>query len=191
MKRYAIGLVVALLAMTPAATRADGSWLDQSPPVQWNTPGMAVPVAPAATPDQRCLTTVRPAETDEDDALVQAGWYLVGGYQGGWGEYMAIGASNFDGMCRPLGFQTFVFVDGNFAGTISPVLMDSRTDGVVGQVALGVQDRIAALFSRYADTDPLCCPSRTTAASYHIDRSGELPVLLLDSTSTSPTSPGG
>ena len=61
-------------------------------------------------------------------------------------------------MCRPLGYNGFVFVDGAFAGTISPEPMDPRTTGA-GSIT-GLQNgRINARYVRYAATDPLCCPS--------------------------------
>jgi hypothetical protein len=182
--------VVALVAL-PHTVRADGSWLDASPPVQWNQPGMALPTAPAGSNlDPRCLMTSRPVETDEDSAVVNAGWYLVGAYQSGWGIRIVLGASDFDGMCRPFGFQAFAFVDGAFAGTLSPEPMNSRSDGVLTTMQL--QDGgITAQFSRYAPSDPLCCPSANSIASYTIDRSSKLPVVVLTGSSTQPSAPGG
>jgi len=84
-------------------------------------------------------------------------------------------------MCRPLGFNEFVFVDGNFAGTISPDLMDSRADGVGDVRAFAVKDSIAAEFQRYAPTDPLCCPSSTQTVFYGVTRSPAGPVLVAQS----------
>lgn len=193
MKLLALGLLTAAaLIVLPARARADGSWLDSSPPAQWNQPGMAIPTAPAGNNlDPRCVATTRPSETDEDVALVDAGWYLIGAYQGGWGVRVVLATSGFDGMCRPYGFQAFVFADGSFAGTLSPDLMDSRFDGALGSYRLLQDGAITAEFSRYADTDPLCCPSRLSSANYRIDRSGGLPVVVPMSTSTQPTSQGG
>jgi hypothetical protein len=37
--------------------------------------------------------------------------------------------SGYEGMCRPTGFQPCVFVDGAFAGTISPEPMATRANG--------------------------------------------------------------
>jgi hypothetical protein len=133
----------------------------------------------------------RPAETAEDLAVTNAGWTLVGGYQGGWGIKILIGASGADGMCRPLGFQTFVYVDGQFAGTISPVLMDARTDGVVSRVDLGPGEApLTATFNRYTPADPLCCPSSTSFVQYKIDSSSGLPVLVPASAFTQPSRQG-
>ena len=44
--------------------------------------------------------------------------------------------SNADGMCRPLGYQFFLFVGDDFAGTLSPAPMDSRTDGGLSDLQL-------------------------------------------------------
>src|SRR6266542_5375897 len=78
----------------------------------------------------------------------------------------------YDGMCRPWQFNAFVFVEGRLAGTVSPVPMDSRTDGVLsGQPAVLHGGRLEAAFTRYAPSDPLCCPSRgTTRVSYQLTR---------------------
>jgi len=62
----------------------------------------------------------------------------------------ASGESAFDGMCRPLGYQFFVFSGGRFAGTLSPHPMDSRTDGAAQIPPLVSARELAAAFSRYA-----------------------------------------
>ena len=107
----------------------DETWLDGDL-ASWNTPGMAIPAAPTidGNPDPRCVERERPAETAEDDALIAEGWHLFLPYQRGWGVTLISGLASYDGMCRPLGYQSFVFVDGVFAGTVSPEPMNSRTD---------------------------------------------------------------
>lgn len=169
----------AIAALAPAAAFADGSWLD-APLASWNRPGMELPAAPPvdAPPDPLCTALARPPETDEDHAVADAGWTLFAGYQAGWGIVVVRGLSGYDGMCRPFGFNEFVFVDGVFAGTISPATMNSRTDGVGDVRTIGQKDSLTASFARYAPADPLCCPSSTTIVSYRIDRSGAAPVLV-------------
>jgi hypothetical protein len=81
-------------------------------------------------------------------------------------------------MCRPLGYNEFVFVDGQFAGTISPDLMDSRTDGVGDVRFFAVKDMLAAEFQRYSATDPLCCPSGSATVFYQVTRTPAGPVLV-------------
>jgi len=183
-------LVAALLSLALAATAAaDGAWLDARPPAQWNTPRMALPAAPPLDPNTnpQCVENARHADTDEDEELVKAGWLLVGSYVGGWDTLVVRAASGFDGMCRPLGYNYFVFVDGLFAGTVSPVLMDSRTDGSATTVEIQSEGDIAVMFSRYAESDPLCCPSRTSLAQYAVDRRTGQPVLMLTNVFTQST----
>jgi hypothetical protein len=182
-------LALALLAASPLAAFAQGSWLDGETPRQWPA-ASGVPMAPALPPDTvldpRCVEQSRPPETAEDRLTVAAGWMLIGEYRGGWGIKVVTGATHFDGMCRPQGYQVFVFAAGQFVGAVSPTTMDSRTDGAAVQTVLQGPDRLSVVFVRYADTDPLCCPSRTSSASYRIDRSGAQPVLVLTSVLTSP-----
>lgn len=71
-------------------------------------------------------------------------------------------------MCRPRQYQAFVFVRGLFVGTLSPQLMDSRTDGALSEVSLQSATLLTAQYLRYATTDALCCPSRTTSVIFEI-----------------------
>jgi len=81
-----------------------------------------------------------------------------------------------DGMCRPLAYQIFVFADGRFAGTLSPVPMNSRTDGAAQTPELfGSTVRVA--YSRYAPSDPLCCPSHVDTLGFRITRGAKGPAL--------------
>ena len=72
-------------------------------------------------------------------------------------------------MCRPLGYQEFVFVDGVFAGTTSPKLMNARTDGSLLETDIKSSTQLTAQFARYTDRDALCCASRTSTVTYRID----------------------
>jgi hypothetical protein len=89
-------------------------------------------------------------------------------------------------MCRPYGYQFFVFADGIFAGTLSPVVMDSRTDGAASAVRLESPDRITADFLRYTATDPLCCASRISTAAYRVNRFALGPVVTMFNVRTGP-----
>jgi len=183
----AIAFVAGLLAW-PGSTMADGSWLDAEAIEGWNLPSAAIPIAPGlpSGTDPRCVATARPPETDEDRALAAQGWMLIAEFQGGWGVRNILGASSFDGMCRPLGYQHFIFVDGQFAGTDAPAPMDSRTDGAATSVRLSGPDQLNVTYQRYAPTDPLCCPSRQTYVTWQIDRSQGAPVLVPASSFTTP-----
>jgi hypothetical protein len=173
--------VLALLVTAPhpiplAAQQA--SWLDGEL-ASWNTAAMAIPAAPTVDgyPDPRCASRERPAETDEDDALIAEGWRLFLPYQRGWGVTLVSGLAGYDGMCRPLGYQYFVFVDGEFAGTIAPRPMDSRSDGAADTVSLWFADQLSAEFRRYTANDALCCPSGSTSVDYTIVHTPAGPVL--------------
>ena len=160
------------------------TWLDQSKPASWNTRGGHIPAAPKTqgSVDPRCKEQARPAELDGDKRLAEQGWNLVGAYQGGWQVVVIRGTAGYDGMCRPQQYQDFVFVRGVFAGTLSPQPMNSRTDGAVARVSLQGNNRLTAEYARYAATDALCCPSRSTSVVFEIAK--DPPVVQAVSAST-------
>lgn len=122
--------------------------------------------------------------------MTAKGWRLFRDYQAGWGITVIWALSGYDGMCRPWGYQVFVFVDGVLAGSMSPRPMDARTDASLFSVQLlsrlAGPDPLVATFERYAGSDPLCCPSRRTMVRYRIDRFQGAPLLIPVSASTSP-----
>jgi hypothetical protein len=134
--------------------------------------------------DPRCRAQARPPQLEEDVRVRDRGWDLIGAYQGGWQILVVRGTAGYDGMCRPRQYQDFVFVRGVFAGTLSPHAMDSRTDGALGRVFVQGSSRLTGEYARYAATDPLCCPSRTTAVVFEIAATGA-PAVRPVSTSTS------
>jgi len=171
----------------PGAAHADGSWLDD-PAATWNAAGMAIPGAleRSAEVDPRCARQARPAESDEDRAVEAAGWMLFSTYTAGWGIKIVSGLSGYDGMCRPAGFQVFVFVDGALAGTLSPLPMVSRVDGALSRTSFFGPESLTATYVRYSDRDPLCCPSALSTATYKIERTPSGPVLTREATTTEP-----
>ncbi len=181
-------LIVAMLVSAAATIGAQpqaASWLDQPKPAAWNRAGAPIPTAPRiqGAVDPRCRGLARPPQLAEDRRVRDKGWDLVGAFQGGW-QIVVIGATaGYDGMCRPLQFQYFVFQRGVFAGTLSPKAMDSRTDGALTQVFLQGTNRLTAEYVRYTDADPLCCPSRTTSVEFEI--ANRAPVIRPVSASTS------
>jgi LPXTG-motif cell wall-anchored protein len=157
--------LTALLSLLTAATAMGAaSWLDAPPPA-WNTVG--APIASAPTGDlpnaqAMCRVQERTAANPEEQQVAAKGWLLESFWptlrQGNTAVVLAL--AMYDGMCRPLSFNAFAFANGTYAGTLSPVLMNSRTDGVFSGTPGFLPDgRISALFLRYAGTDPLCCPS--------------------------------
>lgn len=185
-----ISSLIALIALasTRLVAQAGGQiWLDR-PLANWNQGVKNFPAPPkAAEPVQtfgsRCKLQVRRTSPGER-ALADAGWlpYLHVDRRLVQGDIEILaGMSGADGMCRPTGFNVFVFVGGQLAGTLSPVPMSSREDGSIGPVRLSQGGLIAAEFARYTEKDPLCCPSGRIGVRYRIDRAPR-PVVVPAST---------
>jgi len=173
----AFAIILPLMVSAPALAQEE-TWLNGDF-ASWNTPGMTIPTAPTieGNTDPQCVERERPAETEEDKALVAEGWHLFLPYQRGWGVTLISGLAAYDGMCRPLGYQSFVFVDGVFAGTVSPEPMNSRTTGAASDVNLLYADQVSADYLRYAADDPLCCASGTDSVQFTIEDMPDGPVL--------------
>jgi hypothetical protein len=146
---------------------AAGSWLD-APPAAWNKPGAPIPIAPPLQQSQiRCQNQERGPASPAESQLRAQGWRLESYWPAtSKGNLTLVTAlADYDGMCRPLEFNVFAFVSGTYAGTLSPVNMNSRTDGVLAFLPSGPNPTsgpagsITATFERYLPTDPLCCPS--------------------------------
>ena len=166
-----------------AAAQAQPSWLDL-PPVRWNAPGAPVPAAapPNVPPQAQCVAGERPPQTGDESQLVAAGWRLLQAWPLRQATVVLEGravpagvllaTAGYDGMCRPYNFNAFVFVAGQFAGTFAPAPMVSRTDGVLaGAPSALPAGHFQADFTRYAPTDPLCCPSLGhTRVTYALER---------------------
>jgi LppP/LprE lipoprotein len=174
------------------AARTTSGWFD-APLTGWNRAGAPVPLAPAPQGNPpglgRCGESVRAPTTEEDRAVAAAGWTLFGPEPAREAIVVVQGMTSVDGMCRPLGFQAFVFANGRFAGTLSPVPMNSRTDGAQTRVELTSPPGIAADFARYAEGDPLCCPSRVSHVTYRLEggADGGQPVVVPLRVVTQPT----
>jgi len=163
-----------------------GGWLDQIL-LPWNERGAAVPKPPPPSPQQgenlaRCRPGIRGPLTPAERAVTAAGWWLYPNSTRSLGDVSVVGASSdWDGMCRAWSYQAFVFVGERFVGTLSPVLMDSRTDGAWQTAKIETPVHLSAQFLRYAREDPLCCPSRVSEVTYRIDlpmSARESPVLV-------------
>ncbi len=130
--RGGLALLCLFLALSPglrSAAGASGEWLDSAEPEPWNRAGAELPLpSPSDIPiDPRFSSRARAPETGSEPALTEAGWQLLAAAQAGWGVRVVQATSYYDGMGRPWQYQGFVFVDGQFAGTLSPHPMDSRT----------------------------------------------------------------
>ncbi|GAB4442381.1 MAG: LppP/LprE family lipoprotein [Cyanobacteria bacterium J069] len=173
------GLASRIAQKTPPPDPSD-SWLDENTP-NWNQPSAAIPTAPQPEGGDNleyCTQSFRQATLPEDALVQAAGWTLTGAAQVFNDTTVIMGMANADGMCRPLSYQVFVFSQGAFVGTLSPVLMDSRTDGSVFSVDLYGADELSARFSRYESSDPLCCASRESRVFYEIQTEGDTVILV-------------
>jgi hypothetical protein len=184
-------LIVAmlLLEVSPSAAQT-GAWLDTAL-ARWNQAGAALPTAPPpkGTPpgDPRCASFVREPATAAERDVVAAGWSLYGPARVKGSTTVLLADAAVDGMCRPWDYQAFVFVKDDFAGTLSPAPMDSRTDGALSEVRLLSPTSIEVTFLRYVSTDPLCCPSRLTTVRYRIEQRGKVPLVVPLSVQSKPS----
>jgi hypothetical protein len=80
--------------------------------------------------------------------------------------------------CEPERFNLFVFVDGAFAGTVSPAAMTPSRDGAAGAVRITGADTLTVEFARYLPSDSACCPSWRERATYRIEKTGAGPALV-------------
>lgn len=158
------------------------SWLDRSL-VHWNrqdrnTPRLPRPPAVQDTSwtKSRCGEQIRQPANSTERAIASIGWKLYGPVLSHGTTTVTTAMADADGMCRPLTYQGFVHSEGRFAGTLSPVPMNSRSDGALTKVEIVNRTRLRAEFARYIPSDPLCCPSRVSAVWYSI-RNAELPEL--------------
>jgi hypothetical protein len=180
-------IAVVFLGLAGAQTPA-GNWLDSNSVTAWNRPGTPIPYAPERqNPDPRCRALTRTPQSDEDAQLRAHGWDLVGSPSGAKDIQVIAATADYDGMCRPRQYQSFVFAHGVFVGTLSPHLMDSRTDGALSQVIIESDRKLQAKYLRYAATDPLCCASRTTTVTFAIDE--DPPMIRALSVTTVANSP--
>jgi hypothetical protein len=132
-----------------------------------------------------CRPQLYTAVTPEDKMVSKAGWFLFQKSTSRGGISIVIGGAASDSMCRPLGFQDFVFVDGVYAGTLSPIAMNAREDGEgLYDVSIPEERKIAVDFRRFAERDPLCCPSRVTRVEYEIREENGKPVVFATSAKT-------
>jgi hypothetical protein len=171
-------LALILVAAVPRLAAAQTSWLDGDR-ASWNQAGMAIPAAPEASPPfGPCGDFVRPPETDEDRQLDAAGWRLDSGYESGWGMRVVHAAQSFDANCRPMDYQGFIFVDGVFAGTVSPQPMMARTDGAAVDFHISHANQVTVTYTRYGPNDPLCCPASMDFVNYAVQRTAGGPVAM-------------
>lgn len=166
-------LIFALVIFAAAVgISAQGSWLDRPMSRNWNAGDGNVPNAPRtfAAIDARCREQIRTPDSLADRAVTRAGWSLFGPSQTFGQVTVVAGMATTDGQCRPTQFNYFVFVNNRFAGTLSPDMMNSRTDASLVDVDLVSEAALRAEFARYRASDAMCCPSQRSFVNYRINR---------------------
>jgi hypothetical protein len=187
---FGVACCLMLAIAFPGVAGAEAIWLD-GPPTAWNTAGGAIPTAPDSGPVfDMCLAGERGPVVAEESPVVAANWRLLANWPTRRvGEVAVVMATaGYDGMCRPVAFNAFVFAGGTFAGTLAPEPMASRTDGVLtGIPSIRPDGRIEATFTRYASTDPLCCPSRpSVSVTYRVEDHAGQPVVVVEQLAAAP-----
>jgi heat shock protein HslJ len=174
-----LALVSATVFLSPEIKRSStlqaqpsaGTWLDR-PLVNWNRQSTELP-RPVPSIDQleiqtRCPNLLRQADSPFEHELVSAGWLLYGALQSFGVTKVATAMSGVDNECRPLGYQAFVYLSDSYAGTLSPVTMDSLTNGSLTTIRVNSANNISAEFARYRESDSACCPRRMSYVRYEI-----------------------
>ncbi len=203
MKRLgALLLLATLLILSPVeifcrasgqASGQDAPWLDRRI-VNWNKRmgSLPRPLRGRSEPiTGTCRVIVRQPESPAERALVRAGWTLYGPVQSYSDTKVITALSGVDGMCRPMGYQAFVYWEGRYAGTLSPDLMASRMDGALTNLRLISPTRITADFARYKEEDALCCPSEMSYVDYEVNRDDAPLVVPMNVSTTAVCQPSG
>jgi heat shock protein HslJ len=176
----------------PVRTCAADSWLDR-PLTNWNREGSNLPRLPRPTQDaggspiaDRCREQIRQPASDGEKAVTRIGWMVYGPIESKESTTVFLALSSVDGMCRPLGYQAFVYSEGRYAGTLSPAAMNSRMDGSLSKIRLLSPTNLVAEFVRYSASDALCCPSRISTVQYRL-KQDEVPQLVATGVKTAAT----
>ncbi len=178
-----LSVVFAFVLSCGVNVLAQSEWLDIKPLPGWNERSRAILQTKKISSAElkRCAVAVRQPSLPQDFLLTKMNWTLVGAAQV-YGKTTVVSAAEaFDGMCRPLKFQTLVFVGNRVAGTLSPGQMDSRTDGSLVNVQMTGERNLTAEYVRYRESDALCCPYKTEAVTFVIKHDGANFLLVPES----------
>ena len=173
-----------IIATTVLSAQPKPLWLDQRL-TEWNQVGASVATAPTtldaqASLEKRCGSPK--SASPESIAAVR---------RGRWAPFLHLdetiarnGIEVIGGMtaatpgCEPEAFNLFVFVDGAFAGTVSPAAMMPARDGAAGAVRITSAETMTVEFARYTPRDAACCPSSRVRVSYRINRTRAGPTVI-------------
>jgi hypothetical protein len=152
------------------------SWLDGPLRPWFITPGVPPGGGVVASGQRDCLPSV--PVTAATEAIERAGWrpfQIFGRSIGRSGVVVLGGLRGLTADCAPAEFQIFVFVADRYSGTLSPSVMTTGRDGVIGMIRVLPNDILTAEFARYATGDSECCPSGRVRVTYAVDRTGSTP----------------
>jgi LppP/LprE lipoprotein len=174
--------VIVLIVLLSAQVAA--GWLDRAP-AGWNQPAAGVPPSRIAADSQATLErrcgAPKSASPGAVDAIRRARWvpflHLDQAIASNDIEVLG-GMTGATPGCEPTAFNLFVFVDGRFAGTLSPAPMNPSRDGAAGAVRITGVDTLTVEFARYMPGDAECCPSSRERVSYRIEKTGAGPTLV-------------
>ncbi|MEQ1898675.1 MAG: LppP/LprE family lipoprotein [Vicinamibacterales bacterium] len=159
---------------------APASWLDE--PLQpWGDGPQGIPVGDGAAWAGRDACLDQAPEGPEAAQLRAAGWrtFQFSDRAIARGDVTVLaGLRALTPDCSPAAFQAFVFVAGQYAGTLSPMLMTAGKDGVVGMVRVLPDQTMTAEFARYAAGDSECCPSGRVRVTYRVERQASGPRVV-------------
>ena len=176
--------IALLVAFGAASTYAQsGAWLDK-PLAGWNQ-DKTMPRGSGSESREamarRCEAAGSKVSTAASGALGKAGWvpFLHVDRQIVRDDVEVVGGMSAAGPgCEPTTFNLFVFVGGNFAGTLSPAPMTPGRDGAAGAVRIVSPEGMTAEFARYTPADAECCPSSRVRVTYRIERSAGRATLV-------------
>jgi hypothetical protein len=165
-----------------AAAQTPATWLDR-PLSGWNGSTPPRGAAPSAESLEalraRCgLAAAAGAAARQVEALGWVSFDHLDRPLATYGVEVVGGMTGADQACRPAAFHLFVFVDGRFAGTLSPETMITGQDASAGPVRILDPDTITAEFARFANRDMPCCPTSRVSVRYRIERSGGSPLVV-------------
>ncbi len=178
-----LSVAFALVLSCGVDVLAQSDWLDMKPLPSWNERSRAILQTKKISSAElkRCAVMVRQPTLPQDFLLTKMNWTLTGAAQVYGKTTVVSTAEAFDGMCRPLKFQTLVFVGNRVAGTLSPGQMDSRTDGSLVNVQMTGERNLTPEYVRYRESDALCCPYKTEAVTFVIKPDGANFLLVPES----------
>lgn len=172
--KFIFAVSLAVLSFGFNAFAQTSQWLDMKPLPNWNSRKRVILETKkmSASELKRCSAAVRQPSLPQDFLLTKMNWTLTGAAQVFGNTAVITTAEGFDGMCRPLKYETYVFIGNRLAGGLTPGPEDSRADGSIINVNLYSETDLSAEFARYKNSDALCCPYKTERVTYKVKPDG-------------------